>query len=41
MMLAAMQEMVAEVRSMRDEIINKKQKTRHRLKGAGLGQRLR
>ena len=29
MMLAAMQEMVAEVRSMRDEIINKKQKTRH------------
>ena len=29
MMLAAMQEMVADVRSMRDEIINKKQKTRH------------
>ena len=29
MMLAAMQEMVAEVRSMRDEIINKKQKIRH------------
>ena len=29
MMLTAMQEMVAEVRSMRDEIINKKQKTRH------------
>ena len=29
MMLAAMQEMVAEVRSMRNEIINKKQKTRH------------
>ena len=41
MMLAAMQEMVAEVRSMRDEIINKKQKTRHGLKGACLGQRLR
>ena len=29
LMLTAMQEMVAEVRSMRDKIINEKQKTRH------------